>query len=165
VNAPETLPVYVGFWVRCAATVIDTLCLLALTTPLAIVMGRDSGSWRVDGFVHAMRLPTARDLSAWMTSRSPPDSPTAVLISYGLPALVVLAFWRFKHATPGKMMFSAVILDAQTLRPASTRQLLIRYLAYFLAAMPLGLGLLWVAFDRRKQGWHDKLAGTLVIRR
>jgi len=26
------------------------------------------------------------------------------------------------------------------------------------------LGLVWVAFDRRKQGWHDKLAGTVVIR-
>jgi uncharacterized RDD family membrane protein YckC len=24
--------------------------------------------------------------------------------------------------------------------------------------------LLWVAFDRRKQGWHDKMAGTVVIR-
>jgi len=30
--------------------------------------------------------------------------------------------------------------------------------------VPLGLGLLWVAFDKRKQGWHDKLAGTVVIR-
>ncbi|MGR3985112.1 MAG: RDD family protein, partial [Gammaproteobacteria bacterium] len=28
-----------------------------------------------------------------------------------------------------------------------------------------GLGLLWVAFDKRKQGWHDKLAGTVVIKR
>jgi uncharacterized RDD family membrane protein YckC len=26
------------------------------------------------------------------------------------------------------------------------------------------MGLLWVAFDPRKQGWHDKLAGTVVIR-
>jgi uncharacterized RDD family membrane protein YckC len=28
----------------------------------------------------------------------------------------------------------------------------------------LGLGLIWVAFDPKKQGWHDKLAGTVVIR-
>jgi len=39
-----------------------------------------------------------------------------------------------------------------------------RYFGYFLASIPLGLGLLWVAFDKRKQGWHDKLAGTVVIR-
>jgi uncharacterized RDD family membrane protein YckC len=30
--------------------------------------------------------------------------------------------------------------------------------------IPFGLGLLWVAFDSRKQGWHDKLAHTLVVR-
>jgi uncharacterized RDD family membrane protein YckC len=29
---------------------------------------------------------------------------------------------------------------------------------------PLMLGIIWVAFDKRKQGWHDKLAGTVVVR-
>jgi uncharacterized RDD family membrane protein YckC len=37
------------------------------------------------------------------------------------------------------------------------------YLAYLIATLPSGLGLLWVAFDARKQGWHDELAGTLVL--
>ncbi|MBT7879149.1 MAG: hypothetical protein HN738_13805, partial [Gammaproteobacteria bacterium] len=27
----------------------------------------------------------------------------------------------------------------------------------------LGLGFIWIALDKRKQGWHDKLAGTVVI--
>jgi uncharacterized RDD family membrane protein YckC len=27
------------------------------------------------------------------------------------------------------------------------------------------LGLIWVGIDKRKQGWHDKLAGTVVVRR
>jgi uncharacterized RDD family membrane protein YckC len=40
-----------------------------------------------------------------------------------------------------------------------------RYFAYFLSTIPLGLGLIWVAFDKRKQGWHDKLAGTVVIKK
>jgi uncharacterized RDD family membrane protein YckC len=30
--------------------------------------------------------------------------------------------------------------------------------------IPCFLGMLWVAFDARKQGWHDKLAGTVVIK-
>jgi uncharacterized RDD family membrane protein YckC len=29
---------------------------------------------------------------------------------------------------------------------------------------PMCLGFLWIAFDKRKQGWHDKLAGTVVVR-
>jgi uncharacterized RDD family membrane protein YckC len=34
----------------------------------------------------------------------------------------------------------------------------------FLAALPCGLGLLLVAFDQRKRGWHDRLANTVVRR-
>ena len=34
-----------------------------------------------------------------------------------------------------------------------------------LACIPLGLGLIWCAFDSRKQGWHDKLAKTVVVRK
>ncbi len=49
--------------------------------------------------------------------------------------------------------------------PLSNGQAIGRYLAYYVSSIPLGLGLLWVAFDRRKQGWHDKLAGTFVIRK
>jgi uncharacterized RDD family membrane protein YckC len=33
-----------------------------------------------------------------------------------------------------------------------------------LSVIPLLLGLVWAAFDGRKQGWHDKLAGTFVTR-
>ena len=45
-----------------------------------------------------------------------------------------------------------------------TGQWVIRYLAYYLSALVFFLGFLWVAFDRRKQGWHDKIAGTVVVR-
>ena len=34
-----------------------------------------------------------------------------------------------------------------------------------MSTLPLGLGLIWVGIDPKKQGWHDKLAGTVVIRR
>lgn len=62
------------------------------------------------------------------------------------------------------MAISAVIVDAATGMPASPGQLIGRYFAYFIAIIPLCLGMIWVAFDRRKQGWHDKLAGTVVVR-
>ena len=68
-------------------------------------------------------------------------------------------------ATPGKIAIGARIVDARTGEPAGTGQLIGRYLGYFVSTLFLGLGLLWVAFDARKQGWHDKLAGTVVIRR
>ena len=76
---------------------------------------------------------------------------------------IFVLFWVYKNATPGKMLFKSVIVDAKTLSAPSTSQNIIRYLGYFISLLPLGLGFIWIAFDKRKQGWHDKLAGTVVI--
>jgi len=46
----------------------------------------------------------------------------------------------------------------------SLRQWCLRYLGYVVATLPLLLGFFWVAWDPRCQGWHDKIAGTVVIR-
>jgi uncharacterized RDD family membrane protein YckC len=62
------------------------------------------------------------------------------------------------------VMFFVKMVDADTGNTLSKGQAIGRYLAYYLALIPFGLGFLWVAFDKRKQGWHDKLAGTVVIR-
>ncbi len=87
------------------------------------------------------------------------------LISWVLPALAVVVFWIARQATPGKMVFSAVIVDATSGEVPSGRQMIGRYLGYFIALFPFGLGILWVGLDKRKQGWHDKLAGTVVVRK
>ena len=73
-------------------------------------------------------------------------------------------FWIKFQATPGKMLIASKIVDARTGNPPTKGQYVGRYLAYFISLLPLGLGFFWVAFDKRKQGWHDKLAGTVVIR-
>lgn len=91
--------------------------------------------------------------------------PANILISYVLPAVVVIAFWTAKHATPGKMVIGATIVDAKTGESPSFKQHVIRYLGYFVSTIPFCLGLIWVGLDKRKQGWHDKLAGTVVVRR
>jgi uncharacterized RDD family membrane protein YckC len=41
----------------------------------------------------------------------------------------------------------------------------LRYVGYWVVWITLFIGFIWVAFDGRKQGWHDKIAGTLVVRR
>jgi uncharacterized RDD family membrane protein YckC len=91
--------------------------------------------------------------------------PMDMLISWVLPAVVVVIFWLTRQATPGKMAIAARIVDAKTGGKPSTSQLLIRYVGYFVSSIPFGLGLFWVAFDARKQGWHDKMAGTVVVRK
>ena len=78
--------------------------------------------------------------------------------------MAVIVFWIYRQATPGKMAIGARIVDAKTLGKPSTGQLIGRYLAYYVSIIPLMLGIIWVGIDARKQGFHDKLAGTLVIR-
>jgi uncharacterized RDD family membrane protein YckC len=82
-----------------------------------------------------------------------------------LPAVAIVLFWLYRQATPGKMAVSARVVDAKTGGPLGVGQSIVRYLGYFVSTIPFCLGLLWVAFDARKQGWHDKLAGTVVIRK
>lgn len=135
---------YVGFWARVGAALIDTVLVSVVIIPLlAAVYG-----WTYTDGKFALVA----------------EGPASFFISWVAPAIAVIAFWLYRQATPGKMAISARIVDAETGRPPTTRQAIGRYLAYYVSIFPFGLGMLWVAFDRRKQGWHDKLAGTVVVR-
>jgi uncharacterized RDD family membrane protein YckC len=79
------------------------------------------------------------------------------------PAIATVFFWPRFGATPGKITLSARIVDARSRGRPSLARLVIRYLAYIISAAPLFLGFAWIAIDRRKQAWHDKIAGTRVI--
>ena len=78
-------------------------------------------------------------------------------------AAAVIGFWRYCGATPGKIALGVKIVDAASGGPPTLGRLVLRFFAYFVCAFPLYLGFLWAAFDRRKQGWHDKIARTVVI--
>jgi len=141
---PEQELEYVGFWPRVGAALIDTLLVSVIVIPLlAAVYG-----WTYADGKFALVA----------------EGRASFFISWVAPAIAVIAFWIYRQATPGKMAISARIVDADSGQPLTKRQAIGRYLAYYVSIFPLCLGLLWVAFDRRKQGWHDKLAGTVVVR-
>jgi uncharacterized RDD family membrane protein YckC len=68
-------------------------------------------------------------------------------------------------ATPGKMAVGCEIVNAKTGEKLGIGRSIVRYLGYFVSTLPLGLGFLWVVFNKRKRGWHDLIAGTVVIRK
>lgn len=78
--------------------------------------------------------------------------------------LITVGMWIKFTGTPGKLLMGCHVVDAQTKQPLSLPQALIRYVGYFVSLLPLGLGFFWVIWDKRKQGFHDKLAKTIVIR-
>lgn len=133
---------YAGFWVRTGAALIDTILMLIIVLPiLTLIYGQDY--WLGDSIF----------VGYW-----------DLLLNYVLPAIVVVLFWIYKSATPGKMALKLSIVDAKTGGKPSNGQLIGRYFAYYVSMIPLLLGIIWVGIDKRKQGWHDKLAGTVVVR-
>ena len=134
---------YAGFWIRVWTSIIDTILIGIITIPMLLAIYG----------------------TQYFESEKIIEGPMDFLISWVLPAIAVITFWVYRAATLGKMAISSKIVDAQTGGQPSTGQFVGRYFAYFISALPLGLGILWVAFDKKKQGWHDKLAGTVVVRK
>ena len=133
---------YAGFWIRLYATFIDLLVmLLFIYMPLTLIYG--AAYWQGE---HGI-------LGFW-----------DVFLGYIVPIVVTIWLWITLGATPGKLVAKLKILDAETGSKLSVGQAFIRYIAYIPAMLVFLLGMIWVAFDKKKQGWHDKIAGTVVIR-
>lgn len=73
-----------------------------------------------------------------------------------------LFFWALLGYTPGKLLLGLKIVRRDG-RKLSLGRSFLRFFCYWISAFPLFLGFIWIIFDRRRQGWHDKLAGTQVI--
>ncbi len=133
---------FVGFGDRLIAFVLDSLIFFVIVVPtLVAIYGRDYLARSDDSFA-----------GFWDFS-----------IQAVIPALAVIFFWRRYGATPGKLAVYAKIVDARTGEAPATGRLVARYFAYLISSLPLFLGFAWIAIDRRKQGWHDKIAGTVVV--
>ncbi len=79
-------------------------------------------------------------------------------------ALIVLLFWVERQGTPGKLALGLRIVDARDGGPVPVGRLALRYIGYLVSALPLGLGYLWAIWDPRRQSWHDKMGGTVVVK-
>lgn len=133
---------YVGFWLRLWASIIDTVLMLVIIAPVV--------SWIYGA-------------DYWISGEII-QGPADFLITWVLPAVAVVLFWIYRQATPGKMAIGARIVDATTGDKPSTGQLIGRYFAYYVSTLPLLIGFIWVGIDKRKRGFHDLLAQTVVVR-
>jgi hypothetical protein len=77
-------------------------------------------------------------------------------------AAYTLPFWLRYSSTPGKLLFRQHICDEETRQAMSRRQCFIRFGGYILSAIPLTFGFIWIALNRKRRGWHDMLAHTIV---
>ncbi len=82
--------------------------------------------------------------------------------------LVILAIygammWKLRGSTIGGMVFDLKVVRLDG-RPIDWETAIVRALGCFLSMAVAGLGFFWIAFDDAKQAWHDKIAGTVVVR-
>lgn len=136
---------YAGFWMRVVAFLIDSVILIIALIPMALLFGTSSFN-TVTGTT-----------------------------SYGLPDLVspliALAYCvgfegSAKQATPGKMAMGLIVIQEHG-RRVSYPRVFARFVIksiMFLIFVPGVIGLALVAFTTRKQGLHDLLTQTFVVR-
>jgi len=143
--APTVGVGYAGFWIRVVAWLIDGIAIGILTSALTPLIGS-----------HAM--------VAFDGSRVQIDSgANAFGALLGLAYFVGL--WTWRGQTVGMMPFGLYVVRASDGSRPDIVQAFLRYVGLIISFVVLLLGVIWVAFDGHKQGWHDKLANTLVVRR
>ena len=130
---------YAGFWIRFAASIIDNIIIFVALIPIATLLGWES--------TYSSRLSSGID---WLWQ---------ILV-----AVFFVFCWVKFAGTPGKRLLRLKVLDERTGENITVGQGIIRYIGYFPAILVLFIGLIWVAFDSKKQGWHDKMAKTVVVR-
>ena len=128
-------PRYAGFWIRLLAYFIDAIILGAISFPLVRVL-------------------------ASMEIGDHSTNILSIAISWMYFAVFESSGWM---ASPGKKALGLIVTDEQGMRLSIGRATR-RYFAKILSALILGLGFVMVAFTARKQGLHDKIFHTLVLK-
>ena len=136
---------YGGFWVRLVAFILDAIVLGVLTAALApLVSGGNAVTWTSGGVMSV--------------------NYTANAFGLLVDLIYFVGFWGWRGQSPGMIPFNMRIVMADDGGKVDIVRCLLRYVGLIISFVVLFLGVIWVGFDRRKQGWHDKIAGTVVVR-
>jgi uncharacterized RDD family membrane protein YckC len=161
-RVPQTSMVYVryaGFVSRVMAMVIDLLLLAATLAAIGIA---NDFILRTSGIGQLMRLIAQGSnlLSSLVGFLSSPAFE--LLLALGLSFAYFATLHSLGGATIGKYVMGLRVLAADGGR-LSTAQAALRTFAYALSALGLYLGFLAVLVNDRRRGWHDRIAGTVVV--
>lgn len=135
----------IGFGRRFVAYVIDAIILWIIQLVLLFCAG----------FVITVVSEANEDVSAGFSLLI---NCLAFLISVGY----FVGFWATTGQTPGKMVMGIKVISTDG-QPVSWGKAILRYIGYIISSLILSLGFIWIAFDAKRQGWHDKIAGTYVV--
>ena len=144
---------YGGFWIRFVAVFIDGIIVSIPTFILGLIIGVIYGaSTAVSGNNSNQAANTALGGAQVLIE----------LVGIVIGVAYFVYFWG-RGSTLGMRLFHLRVADATTGLPIGYGRAGLRYLGYVLSVIVCYIGLIWAAFDSRKQGWHDKIASTVVL--
>ena len=152
-SAPSEI-IKAGFWRRLPAFIIDNIILQILAEIIISPL-------KLNFDINETTFASMEDLIQNFET----------FIIYGLFSIAVYIFisgfyFTLFHGstgqTIGKKMMDVKVVPSSG-GTMTYRKSFIRYIGYIISEIPLFLGFLWIAIDKDKQGWHDKIAGTYVV--
>jgi uncharacterized RDD family membrane protein YckC len=137
--APAQAANFGGFWIRVVAYIIDAIILGVVNGIVAVIVRANP------------------------TDPSSPGYGIASLLQLIISAAYFAGFWTYWGSTLGQRVLKLRVVDATTMQPIGFGKALVRWVGLLISFLVCFIGVIWVAFDARKQGWMDKIAGTVVL--
>ncbi len=147
----------VGFLERLLAYAIDFVILLVLGYGIAAVLGGERAGIHTYSRVTSNGVVEAHRFSFGSGGGS-------LFVSMLVGASYFIGSWCLFAATPGKLVLGYRIVHAGTGEAIGAGAAMLRYAGSLVSGFAVGLRYLWIIWDPGKQGWHDKIANTRVIR-
>jgi uncharacterized RDD family membrane protein YckC len=149
---------FAGFWRRLVAFMIDSTIVTIIFVVLLVIAG-------LAFFFGAM----SADNNAWINNLANLKAFSSILLLTMVFYIAInTAYFTYFHGTtgrtPGKMLLGLQVLSADG-TPISFGIAFLRAVGYLVSSLlgTIPIGFIWAAFDKKKQAWHDKIAGTVVI--
>ncbi len=135
----------IGFGRRLGATLIDVAILSFLI--FLVILALSMLAWLYESFRPYTQTPFAN---------------LFILLGLIISLVYYIGFWTRSGQTIGLAVTGIKVIGTDG-APLSSGQAFTRYFGYIVSGLLFSIGFLWVTFDKKRQGWHDKLANTLVV--
>ncbi|MCK7505340.1 MAG: RDD family protein [Desulfobacterales bacterium] len=147
---------FAGFWRRFVAYMIDGFIIGIIFILLMMVAG----------FAYLAGAMSGHGGAILAKITDPEQMASLTLWMWAFSIFINIAYFTYFHGstgrTPGKTLLGLQVVSADG-TSISYGIAFLRSVGYLVSSLVFCLGYIWVAFDKQKQGWHDKIAGTVVI--
>jgi uncharacterized RDD family membrane protein YckC len=158
-----------GFWLRFVAFIVDWIILIVMILLAARLSNIPSVAGTFSGLVSAILSPTS-SAGADVLVATFFLQVVRIIASYiNLAFAIAAAYYVIFHAIGGQTVGKALVrirVERSAGGPIGWFASILRCVGFWVSTLPLllFLGVLWIAWDPKKKGWHDHIADTNVYR-